>query len=196
MGISSSRPLWIPPLGRLRPEWWLLFGAILIAIDFLSGQLAPAPVFHAIPVTLAAWYSGQVCGLWLALLLPLSRLGFEMVLWGVPLTGVDGADGLLLLTMIRVSTNTLLALLTHRLSEHERALARDLKTLQGLLPLCSFCKSIRNGEETWEPLEGYIESRSGAEFSHSVCPDCSRQNYPELFSDADRLTRPAGPQPT
>ena len=172
----------MPPLGKVRGILWVPVACALIAIDYLSGQEAPGPVFHAIPVTLAAWYSGQATGLWLALVLPISRMVFEIVLWGVPLSGADGADGILLLTMIRVSTNTLLALITFRLSEHERALERDLRVLQGLLPLCSFCKSIRNGSEQWESLEGFIESRSGAAFSHGVCPDCSRQHYPELFA--------------
>jgi hypothetical protein len=84
----------------------------------------------------------------------------------------------LLTAMIRISTFTLLALLTFRLSEHERALERDLVVLQGLLPLCSFCKSIKNAANEWESLESYLESRSGAEFSHGICPDCSDRHYP------------------
>lgn len=60
-----------------------------------------------------------------------------------------------------------------------KALA-EVRTLQGLLPICTTCKKIRDGEGQWEPMEDYIGRRSGAEFSHSVCPDCVRQLYPDM----------------
>jgi GAF domain-containing protein len=53
----------------------------------------------------------------------------------------------------------------------ERALA-EVKQLRGLLPICAYCKKIRNDENYWEQLESYITERSGAQFSHGICPDC------------------------
>ncbi len=49
-----------------------------------------------------------------------------------------------------------------------------IDALEGLLPICSYCKRIRNESNQWSELEGYIETRSQAEFSHSICPDCYR----------------------
>ena len=48
----------------------------------------------------------------------------------------------------------------------------NVKTLSGLLPICSYCKKIRNDKGYWEQLEAYFHHHSEAEFSHSICPDC------------------------
>jgi uncharacterized membrane protein len=56
--------------------------------------------------------------------------------------------------------------------------SEELRILNGLLPICSFCKKIRNDQGEWEPLERYISARSESEFSHSICPDCIEKNYP------------------
>lgn len=60
----------------------------------------------------------------------------------------------------------------------EEALAK-VKALSGLLPICSFCKKIRNEAGDWEQLEGYLAGHSEAEFSHSFCPTCLRVHFPE-----------------
>lgn len=55
----------------------------------------------------------------------------------------------------------------------------QIKTLQGILPICSFCKQIRNDQGAWQRLEEYIQHHSEAEFSHSVCPKCAQEHYPD-----------------
>ena len=55
-----------------------------------------------------------------------------------------------------------------------------MKVLEGLLPICAFCKNIRNDKGEWERMEGYISRRSEAEFSHGICPSCSDKHYPGL----------------
>jgi hypothetical protein len=57
----------------------------------------------------------------------------------------------------------------------------QVKTLQGLLPICAHCKKIRDDQDNWQPLESFISQRSGAKFSHGVCPDCLREHYAELI---------------
>jgi sigma-B regulation protein RsbU (phosphoserine phosphatase) len=61
--------------------------------------------------------------------------------------------------------------LADRVTELEQAL-RQVKTLHGLLPICAYCKRIREGEMDWQQVENYIASHSDANFSHGVCPDC------------------------
>jgi len=61
--------------------------------------------------------------------------------------------------------------LSNRVRELEEALLR-VRQLQGLLPICSYCKKIRNDQNYWEQVEQYIEEHSEAEFSHGICPDC------------------------
>jgi PAS domain S-box-containing protein len=63
--------------------------------------------------------------------------------------------------------------------ELKKALS-EIKTLSGLLPICAYCKKIRNDKGYWEQIEGYIKERSLAEFSHGICPECVKQYYPDL----------------
>ncbi|MDP6354437.1 MAG: response regulator transcription factor [Planctomycetota bacterium] len=61
--------------------------------------------------------------------------------------------------------------LSQRVHELETALSH-IKQLRGLLPICSYCKAIRNESEYWEDLESYLRDNSEADFSHSICPKC------------------------
>lgn len=61
--------------------------------------------------------------------------------------------------------------LAGRVGELERAMA-GVKQLQGLLPICCYCKKIRDDQNYWQQVEGYISKHSEAQFSHGVCPDC------------------------
>lgn len=57
----------------------------------------------------------------------------------------------------------------------------QVKTLKGLLPICAFCKKIRDDEGYWQQIEQYIHDRSEAEFSHGVCPECFKKHYSDLL---------------
>lgn len=59
----------------------------------------------------------------------------------------------------------------------------EVKVLQGILPLCSFCKKIRNDEGSWEQVDVYIHKHSEADISHGICPDCAKIHYPEEFKE-------------
>jgi sigma-B regulation protein RsbU (phosphoserine phosphatase) len=61
-----------------------------------------------------------------------------------------------------------------RVTELEEALAR-VKQLQGLLPICSYCKKIRDDQNYWQQVESYISNHSEVQFSHGICPDCYAQ---------------------
>ncbi|MBI3405785.1 MAG: response regulator transcription factor [Acidobacteria bacterium] len=67
-----------------------------------------------------------------------------------------------------------------RVLELEDALSR-LKTVHGLLPICSYCKRIRNDDNYWEQVESYLSDHSELQFTHSFCPDCFDKHLkPEL----------------
>lgn len=62
--------------------------------------------------------------------------------------------------------------------------ARDeINLLKGIIPICSKCKKIRDDSGYWKQVEEYIESRSDAEFTHSVCPTCARELYGDLYDE-------------
>jgi len=65
--------------------------------------------------------------------------------------------------------------LSERIGELEEALAK-VNELEGLLPICSYCKKVRDDGNYWHQVEAYIGERSGARFSHGVCPDCYEQH--------------------
>lgn len=56
-----------------------------------------------------------------------------------------------------------------------------IKKLSGLLPICASCKNIRDDKGYWKQIEAYITENSEAEFSHSLCPECAKKIYPQLF---------------
>jgi hypothetical protein len=58
-------------------------------------------------------------------------------------------------------------------------LRRDIRILEGFLPICAHCKKIRELGQ-WEPVEQYIKSHSLADFTHSICPDCLKIFYPDI----------------
>ena len=64
-------------------------------------------------------------------------------------------------------------------AELTEALA-TVNTLTGLLPICMYCKNIRSDSGYWDRIEAYIGSRTGATFSHGICPDCKAQHHPHL----------------
>src|SRR5262245_15674398 len=66
---------------------------------------------------------------------------------------------------------SLQARLSERVAELQEALA-NVKQLSGLLPICSYCKRVRDDENYWQQVESYITDRTDAEFSHAICPSC------------------------
>lgn len=66
--------------------------------------------------------------------------------------------------------------------ELQEALAQ-VKTLSGLLPICASCKKIRDDRGYWTQVEVYVRDHSQAEFTHSICPECAKKLYPEIFPE-------------
>jgi len=68
-----------------------------------------------------------------------------------------------------------------RVAERILRYTTQVRQLEELLPICSYCKKIRDDQNYWQQIEGYINQRTGSEFSHSICPDCyARVVVPEL----------------
>ncbi len=63
--------------------------------------------------------------------------------------------------------------------ELKKALS-EVKKLQGILPICSYCKKIRDDQGSWQGIEKYVRERSDAEFSHGICPECAKKYYPDI----------------
>ncbi len=80
--------------------------------------------------------------------------------------------------------------LAERVRELEDALAH-IKRLQGILPICSYCKKVRSDQNYWQQVEGYIAEHSEARFSHAICPEC----LPRVLEEARRELAAANHRP-
>ncbi len=170
--LTVPRPWWLLPVGRVNPVWWFAFAGVLTAIDASGGALVDYPAVYFIPTVFAAWYSGRRTALGLVAVVTsvqLVELGMTPdVAWLLPLG----------MTILRAVVISFMAIWFARLEQYERQVERYVGELEGLLPICAFCKSIRDESGSWEKLERYISARSRADFSHSVCPDCRHAHYP------------------
>jgi ligand-binding sensor domain-containing protein len=104
---------------------------------------------------------------------------FHQTVWFVLLVVAVGVGG--------VAAHQMWRLRRHRRVEEElqqrinRALA-EVQTLSGLLPICAWCKRIRNDDGAWEQIEVYVHDHSAATFSHGICPECAARVGPDEVS--------------
>src|SRR5204862_4320316 len=80
--------------------------------------------------------------------------------------------------------------LAERVKQLEQALSR-VHELQGLLPICSYCKKVRDDQNYWHEVESYVSQRSAASFSHGICPICRDK----VMAQLDELTAPREARP-
>jgi hypothetical protein len=104
-------------------------------------------------------------------------LDLPHVLFGVKATPINWSESLFE-TLLVLTLGVCTTFFTWRLLQH-------IKYLEGFLPVCSFCKRIRLGED-WIPIEDFISKHSEAVFSHGLCPECAAKHYPEIFSEYEQ----------
>lgn len=75
---------------------------------------------------------------------------------------------------------------TVMLSVARKRAEEDVKVLHGLLPICCYCKKIRDDKGYWQQVERYIAARSEADFSHGMCPDCGAKHFPDTAAEPSR----------
>jgi CheY-like chemotaxis protein len=75
---------------------------------------------------------------------------------------------------------TLQSELEQRITDLQKAM-KQINTLHGLIPICSYCHSIRDDQESWHNLESYIQKHSEASFSHGICPVCMKKHHPDFY---------------
>ncbi len=113
---------------------------------------------------------------------------FILVYLAIIKTGIEKPYDLIFHDLNRTNQKLAEEINIRRKSEQEREdlikelqkAVDEIQTLRGILPLCSFCKKIRNDRGQWEMVDTYIHKHSQANVSHSVCPDCMKIHYPEF----------------
>jgi DNA-binding response OmpR family regulator len=79
--------------------------------------------------------------------------------------------------------------LSERVTELEQALAH-VKTLRGLIPICAWCKKVRNDQNFWQQVEVYVGQHSDVRFSHGICPECFQDRAQELAANKAVASEP------
>lgn len=80
-----------------------------------------------------------------------------------------------------------------RVAERILRYTTQVRQLEEMLPICSYCKKIRDDQNYWQQIEGYISERTGSDFSHSVCPDCYKG---VVLPELEQIKATLAPKPT
>lgn len=148
-----------------------VLAAVALFVDYSTGPFIQFPILCIAPVALAAWFHGRGWGVTFAVALPAAHTAITLV-HRPPWTLLD----IEINARIRLAVLTLFAILTDLAAQRQR-LAEEVRVLRGLLPICAYCRRIRNAEGKWERLEIYIADRTEAEFTHGLCVECARKHY-------------------
>jgi hypothetical protein len=160
------------------PATHVVMGACVLLLDVLTGPFLMFPVLFVVPVSAAAWFCSRRLSTVLAVALPVGRV-FIAALYEFPYPLVF----VLANAAIRVAVLLLISYLVSRTAKQ----TKQVKSLEGLLPICMFCKRIRDQGENWHQLESYISQHSEARFSHTFCPECGREHYGKLVDDDQKV---------
>jgi hypothetical protein len=107
-------------------------------------------------------------------------LSFLMVYFAIIKTGIDSPFSLIFRELDNTNKQLREEIEIRKKTEAELNTAiAEIKTLQGILPVCSYCKNIRDDQGSWSRIEAYISKHSDAQFSHGICPDCMKDHHPD-----------------
>jgi K+-sensing histidine kinase KdpD len=179
-----SEPLPPPPTEYFfeRFPWnnrWILFAIALVVacFDYLAGPIVFFPILFVVPVALMAWNCGLRTALILGAILCVIRFSIQYA-WGIPYT----LPVAIINACVRLAILFIITFLCGKLSEQTQALRARVRTLEGLLPTCAFCKDIRDEDGNWHQIEQYVASRSEARFTHGICPKCVTTHYGDILN--------------
>ena len=158
----------------MRLGLWYAVAAAMVVVDYFAGPIIQFPIAFLLPILLAAWFDSLFHALLLAIVLPGIRLGFVIMAWTVPWSVGEAITN----ATIRISVLGLLAYLVWRAAQQHQAALREVQLLERILPICSYCKKIRDSKDSWQPLEVYFHTHADLLFSHGLCPDCVRKFSP------------------
>jgi hypothetical protein len=164
----------------------LLINLAVGGLDYLTGTEIGFSVFYLIPISLVAWTAGRNAGLFMSVVAIGTAVGTDYLagkVFGQLFVETWNA-------LIRLASFFIVAFLVARLradiDERNKLIAElqealeNVKTLGGLLPICAWCKNIRDDQGYWKKVETYIAEHSTAEFTHGICPECAKKLYPKL----------------
>ena len=157
------------------PAVWFGLAGIFLAVDYFTGTAIQFPIAFIFPVALAAWHRGFRWGLFFAVSQPAVHFAFvffEVAPWSMMVSVIN--------LLIRIAVLCAFAwLVAYTVRQRHRIAA-----LEGLLPVCAWCRKIRDEQNNWQPLDSYLSKHAKIDVTHSICPDCMSKQFPEEAAEA------------
>jgi hypothetical protein len=171
-------------------------GTLLIAyLDYITGSELRFFVFYLLPALFWSWYGYKLNVLIYSIF---SNCVFQYVniaifhrkfgntfyeIWSIVVSFMSFLLVTWLARAVKLQYDKNKALLQQQveLSQKLQLALSDVKTLEKLLPICCYCKSIRNENGEWLKLENYIEAKTDSSFSHGICPNCYPRAKKEML---------------
>ena len=151
---------------------------VLGVLNFLTGYEISFSIFYLIPIAFALWHVGKGFALITAFI---SATIWELsdILAGhvfshpvIPIWNAGVRLGFFIIIIFLANQwKTSYDRQQQLILDLQKAL-EEIKVLSGLIPICSYCKNIRDDEGYWQRVESYVQAHSDATFTHSICPDC------------------------
>ncbi len=179
-----------------KPNRFLVTAASLVLVgivgvgDFALGHEITLSIFYLVPIVYVTWFLGRPYGFAIA--------GISAVVWLVAdvQSGFDYVSPLIPLwnAVVRLGFFVVIVDELYRLKsayDEQARINRELqqaldkvKVLSGLIPICAWCKKVRNDEGYWQQVEIYISENSEASFTHGMCPECKEKHLQSLREKA------------
>ena len=157
---------------RKNPIFIFFIALTILYLDYITGPEIQFPILFVIPVILITWYNNFYWGIVFSFILPAGGI-YCIYLW-------NENPSVLIITVNTIIRIILLLLITYLIKivrKQQKLLSERINTLEKFLPICSFCKKIRDENNQWHNIESYITGKTDTEFSHSLCPDCAKKYY-------------------
>lgn len=164
---AARRRLTVPD--RLPPFYSIAIAAFVVTLDYAVGPRLEFPGLFVVPVAYAAWYGGLRWGL------PMGLLPFAHVATVAASGAPEGLYEVVISAVVRALVLMPVVWWIATVAESQRDLKKEVDLLEGLLPICSYCKKIRDDAGEWQALEKYIQERSEATFTHGICDACLKE---------------------
>ncbi len=153
----------------------------IAVLQALTGTRATMAPFYLIPIALVTLRSTQTAGLLTSIVCGVLWVSMDVQSPGYLFLWLEAWNNLLRFGVF-VSSALLLSRLKGdmvremKLNADLQSALAEVKQLSGLLPICAWCKRIRDDEGEWQAMEEYITVHSEADFTHGICPDCARKH--------------------
>jgi hypothetical protein len=173
------------PRGLIAAEGFFLV-LILGFVDFLSGYEISFSVFYLLPIVFVTWLCGRAFGFLVAFTSAVVWLVADMTSGHVfsydiiPFWNALVRLGFFVTVVFLLTRLQLVYEEQKRIAHELRESLTKIKVLSGLIPICAWCKKVRNDQGYWQQVETYLTENADVSFTHGVCQECKEKELSDL----------------